>query len=223
MASAAVIDEDGCVCEAVGEGRLTHLEKLVPIIDKALADCGKKLSDIEGIAVSRGPGSFTGIRIGVATAKALGQALGLRIAEVPSLYAAALGANKFEGIICVVLDARRSQVYAAAYSCAFGELEEILPEGAYDVPQVTEAVKEKGPVYFIGDGVFVREIREELEREVGEQAFFGHEELRVQRADSVAIIGSEIFEAGGAVSYAEARPEYLRVSEAERKAGLKSS
>ena len=158
VASAAVIDEDGCVCEAVGEGRLTHLEKLVPIIDKAVSDCGMTLDDIGGIAVSRGPGSFTGIRIGLATAKALGQVLGLKIAEVPSLYAAALGANRFEGLICVVLDARRSQVYAAVYDCRWGELTEIMPEGAYDVEAVTEILNDKDqPVYFLGDGIFVKE------------------------------------------------------------------
>ena len=217
VASAAVIDDDGCVCEVVGEGRLTHLEKLIPLVDKALEDCGKTLNDIEGIAVSRGPGSFTGIRIGVATAKALAQVLGLEVAEVPSLYAAALGAARFEGIICVVLDARRSQVYAAAYECRWGELTEILPEKAYDIREVADAVKNKGPVYFLGDGIFIDEIRSVLENEVGGEAFFAHEETRVQRADSAAVVGSEIFAAGKAVSYSEAKPEYLRISEAERK------
>lgn len=217
MASAAVIDDDDCVLEVVGEGRLTHLEKIIPIIDRALADCDKSLDDIDAVAVSRGPGSFTGIRIGVSTARALAQARGLPVVEVPSLYAAALGVSDFEGVICPVLDARRSQVYAAAYRCHWGELTEILPEGAYSPEEVAEAVAGMGPVFFLGDGIYIEEIRRVFEEKVGMDAFFSHEERRVQRAEAVAVIGKELFLEGRAVSYAAAQPVYLRKSEAERK------
>ena len=217
MASAAVIDDDDCVLEVVGEGRLTHLEKIIPIIDRALADCDKSLDDIDAVAVSRGPGSFTGIRIGVSTARALAQARNLPVVEVPSLYAAALGVSGFEGIICPVLDARRSQVYAAAYESHWGELTEILPEGAYYPEEVAEAVSGRGPVFFLGDAVYIEEIRSLFEERVGLNAFFSHEERRVQRAEAVAVIGKDLFNEGRAVSYGSAQPVYLRKSEAERK------
>ena len=216
-ASAAVIDSDECVHEVKSEANMTHLQNLMPLIEQALEDCGLSLKDIGGIAVSRGPGSFTGIRIGMATAKGLAQVLQVPVAEVPTLKAMSMNGWNFGGIVCPVLDARRSQVYAAAYVFEEDEMKELLPEGAYDPQAVVDAVAGKGPVLFMGDGIGNPKIRTILEEGVGPEAFFAPEEKRFQTAEMVAVLGLEIFREGGAVSYSEAQPEYLRKSEAERK------
>lgn len=221
FASTAVIDNDECVHEAVDKGNFTHLQRLIPLVDQVLEECGMKLEDIDGIAVSRGPGSFTGIRIGMSTAKALAQALGVRVAEVPTLKAMSMNFWNFGGIVCPVLDARRNQVYSAAYCFEDDEQKEVFPEGAYAVEEVTDRLKGKGPVIFIGDGTGVEDIRRKLEECIGRDAFFASEEKRIQTAEMVAVLGLEIHKAGKAVSYAEAKPEYLRKSEAERNLELK--
>ncbi len=217
MASAAVIDGDECVHEVRSEANMTHLQNLMPLIEQVLADCDLKKEDIDGIAVSRGPGSFTGIRIGMATAKGLAQVWKVPVAEVPTLKAMSMNGWNFGGVVCPVLDARRSQVYSAAYIFEEDEMKELLPEGAYDPQQVIDAVAGRGPVLFMGDGVGNPKIRKALEEGVGREAFFAPEERRLQTAEMVAVLGLEIFREGKAVSYAQAQPEYLRKSEAERK------
>ena len=217
MASAAIIDSDECVHEVRSEANMTHLQNLMPLIDQVLADCDLKKEDIGGVAVSRGPGSFTGIRIGMATAKGLAQVWKVPVAEVPTLKAMAMNGWNFGGIVCPVLDARRSQVYSAAYTFEEDEMKELLPEGAYDPQAVIDAIAGKGPVLFMGDGISNPKIRAALEEGVGREAFFAPEEKRFQTAEMVAVLGLEIFRAGKAVGYAEAEPTYLRKSEAERK------
>jgi len=221
FASAAIIDGDEFVHETVAEGRMTHLQNLIPLVDKVLEECDMKLSDIDGIAVSRGPGSFTGIRIGVSTAKALAQALGIKIAEVPTLKAMAMNGWNFGGVVCPVLDARRNQVYSAAYTFEGDDQVELLPEGAYELEKVIDAVKDRGPVLFMGDGVNNDSIKGALEEAIGREAFFAASDIRIQTADMVAVLGLEMFREGRAVSYVEAQPEYLRKSEAERNLEIK--
>ena len=217
MASAAIIDSDEGVHEVRSEANMTHLQNLMPLIDQVLADCDLKKEEIGGVAVSRGPGSFTGIRIGMATAKGLAQVWKVPVAEVPTLKAMAMNGWNFGGIVCPVLDARRSQVYSAAYTFEEDEMKELLPEGAYDPQAVIDAIAGKGPVLFMGDGISNPKIRAALEEGVGREAFFAPEEKRFQTAEMVAVLGLEIFREGKAVSYAEAEPTYLRKSEAERK------
>ncbi len=221
LASAAIIDNDECVHEVVSEMGMTHLRNLIPLVDEVLSDCDMKLSDIDGIAVSRGPGSFTGIRIGVTTAKALAQVLGVKVAEVPTLEALAMNFWNFDWIICPILDARRNQVYSAAYKFDGENQHEIYPEGAYQLEEVIEKLRGKGPVIFSGDGVSNESIRAQIEDALGKDAFFASPLKRVQTAEMVAVLGLEIHKAGKAVSYFEAQPEYLRKSEAERNLELK--
>ena len=217
MASAAIIDSDECVHEVRSEANMTHLQNLMPLIDQVLEDCDLKKDDIGGVAVSRGPGSFTGIRIGMATAKGLAQVWKVPVAEVPTLKAMAMNGWNFGGIVCPVLDARRSQVYSAVFEFRGDELVELLSEGAYDPQAVIDAVAGKGPVLFMGDGISNPKIRTILEEGIGREAFFAPEEKRFQTAEMVAVLGLELFREGKAVSYAEAEPTYLRKSEAERK------
>ena len=132
-ASAALIDEYGKVAEESSQGTLNHLQQLVPMIERLLEKENVKKSELTAIAASQGPGSFTGIRIGVSTARALSQALEIPAIPVPTLKAFAYNAEGYSGIICPVFDARRSQVYAGAYMWHGGEILELVAGAAYDL------------------------------------------------------------------------------------------
>ena len=221
FASVAIIDDDEWIHEVVSEGGFTHLQNLIPMVEQVLEECDMKLDQIDGLAVSRGPGSFTGIRIGVSTARALAQALEIPVAPVPTLQAMAMNFWNFQGIVCPVLDARRNQVYSAAYLCDGETQTELYPEGAYSLEEVMERLRNRGPVLFMGDGLNSPEIKGRLEESMGQEAFFAAPEKRIQTAEMVAVLGLEIHKAGRAVSYLETQPEYLRKSEAERNLELK--
>lgn len=120
--SVATIDEEGKVREEKADEGFNHLTNLMPLIDKITKENALAPEDAAAIAVSRGPGSFTGIRIGVSTARALAQALGLKAVAVPTLESFVYHAPEFKGAICPIFDARRSQVYGGAYAwCDSGE------------------------------------------------------------------------------------------------------
>ena len=214
FASAAVLDQKGVCTEVISDGELNHLQNLLPMIEEALSKSGLGLKDIEGLAVSRGPGSFTGVRIGVSTVKALAQALGIEIAQVPTLFAMAYGMRNHEGVICPILNARRNQVYSAAYRFLENGEEEIFPEGAYEIEDLAAFLRPFEKVLFLGDGI--EEFQETLVKLLGDRVCFAAPEERMQRASSVVEIGKRIHLAGNSVDYVTAEPEYLRKSEAER-------
>ena len=114
-ASVAIINEEGKIAEKVSDSVLNHLQNLMPMTKELLDEQGLSIGDMTAIAASQGPGSFTGIRIGVSSARALAQVTGIETVAVPTLKAFAYNAPDFDGLICPVFDARRSQVFAAAY------------------------------------------------------------------------------------------------------------
>ena len=114
--SVAIIDELGRVKEASSKGTMNHLQFLMPLTKQLLTDCQLQLDDINVIAVSAGPGSFTGIRIGVSSARGLAQVLGCKVTPVETLKAFAYHVPDYKGIICPIFDARRNQVYGGAYA-----------------------------------------------------------------------------------------------------------
>lgn len=225
FASVAVLDRDGRCTEVVSDGELNHLQNLLPMVEEVLSKSGLEKTDLDALAVSRGPGSFTGVRIGVSTVKALAQVLGIEIAQVPTLFAMAYGMRHYRAVICPILNARRNQVYSAAYCFKDEDLEvEIFPEGAYGIEEVAaflEVFEIEGydKVLFMGDGV--EEFREKVVELLGDKAIFAAPEERIQRASSVAEIGKRICLAGESVDYVTAEPEYLRKSEAERNLEMK--
>ena len=213
-ASAAVFCEGKECVEVISDGSLNHLQRLLPMVDEALKKSGLSLDDITGLAVSRGPGSFTGIRIGMTTVKALAQVLGVRIAQVPTLFAMAYGMKNRKEAVCPILDARRDQVYSAAYLFEDGQQKEIFPEGAYSLDEVVTFLEPYGSVLFMGDGV--KPFGEQLIGKMGSRAQFAPMEERMQSASAVAEIGYKMHRFGETVDYVTAEPEYLRKSEAER-------
>ena len=213
---------------------LSHLRDLVPLTEKLLSRLHVAKSALSHIAVSAGPGSFTGIRIGVTTARALGQALNLPVIAVPTLDAftykertanpvgAGGAAGDEEPVVCAILNARRGQVYGKIEGwlpgcpCMLTDVLEILksPDGP---------VKKAGrPVLFFGDGIDAYEgrILEELGdagMEPGREFFFAPKEIRYQSADAVGRLAFKLARAGEGSHYGDVHPDYMRKAEAEQK------
>lgn len=217
--------EDGIV-ELVNQTHYSHLEEIAPMVKEILKTAGIGPEDLDAIAVSRGPGSFTGIRIGMATAKGFAQVWDKPVICVPTLASFAFSdaaESGFEGIpsgtellICPLFDARRSQVYAGVY--APGCKDALLPDAAYDVPDYLaklSALCTPGRVcLFFGDGC--DPYRETLENS-GLPHVFAPQEHRFQRAYAVLDLALQLYEEGQLTDCYHAQPEYLRLAEAERK------
>lgn len=202
FASVAVLKEvDGKyeIFEKQGDKKLSHLQKLIPLIDELLSESELSIDNVSHLAVSQGPGSFTGIRIGMATAKALGQALDLPLVSVPSLKALARNAGSFSGLICPVLDARREQVYCGGYIQTDEGYQAVIEDGARSMDEFLKLVQaycqENGTeVIFLGDD------------------FDNH-----QKASSVALEALAMINKGQVLNFDEVKPVYLRQAEAQRK------
>ena len=227
--------EEG-ILELVNHTDYSHLEEIAPMVKEILAAARFEPEDLDAIAVSRGPGSFTGIRIGMATAKAFAQVWEKPIVCVPTLASFAFGDydwEDFKGIaaqdpafdphrllICPLFDARRSQIYAGVYApfCA----EALLAGAAYDVPEYVErlaALAGSHPgaaAVFFGDGCDVPAIRAALEGS-GIPHVFAPKTHQFQRAASVLELAFALYAAGALSDCYGAEPEYLRLAEAERK------
>ncbi len=215
-ASVAVINEEGKVFEKSSDAVLNHLQHLMPMTQELLREAGLQLGDMTAIAASQGPGSFTGIRIGVSSARALAQVTGIETIAVPTLKAFAYNMPEFEGLICPVFDARRSQVYAGAYKWTDGEIEEIVEGAAYALDEFLEKTEAAGlPRMFFGDGIKAYADRFEEEE-------IAPENIRFQLASSAAKLAKNMYEDGQAVHYEDLKPNYMRKAEAERKLEEKS-
>ncbi len=216
FASVALIDEKGDISEKKNGGGMNHLTELIPMTEALLAEEGLSMADVSAVAASRGPGSFTGIRIGVSTARALAQAAGIPCVPVPTLETFIYNSDEPDGaVICPLFDARRSQVYAGAFA-ADGNA--VVPGGAYMLEEYAELLRgvsvSNDDIVFFGDGA--DRFGEELAA-----AFPGSrtapEEERYQTAASVARLALGIYEAGRVTRYDEFVPDYMRKAEAERK------
>lgn len=215
VASVAILTDDIITAEYTVNHKVTHSQTLLPMIDEVCRMTETEPESFDAIAVSGGPGSFTGLRIGSATAKGLGQALGVPLIHVPTLDAMAYNMYGTDMLICPVMDARRSQVYTGIYSFESGTLKIHRQSSAMAIEGLMEELDGIcRRTVFIGDGIPV--FREFID----ERARFEHEfapaGINRQRASSVALLGAEYFAAGKTVSAAEHLPDYLRVSQAER-------
>ena len=196
--SAAIIDENGEIIFDKTEGAMNHLQRLLPMTEALMKRADVALCDISCIAVSAGPGSFTGIRIGVSTARALSQAMRVPCIPVPSLQAFVYNMDEPGGMACPVLDARRGQVYAGAfYLDGNSEIREAVNGGAYDYDEFMELVKKSA------EAAGIEDLR-----------FFGDGD---QTAASVAKAALELYRRGMQCGYDELKPMYMRKAEAERK------
>lgn len=186
----------------------THSQTLMPMTENMLKSVGVGFDKLDRVAVTSGPGSFTGVRIGVAAAKGLGYALGVPCVGVSALHAIALGLTGFEGVICAVMDARRSQFYNALFSVKGGKPVRITPDRAVSAEELeTELLSYNEKIYLAGDGAeLAARTFERVSPELAPPA------LRFPKASSVCIASSEY----EAVTAAELMPVYLRLPQAER-------
>jgi tRNA threonylcarbamoyladenosine biosynthesis protein TsaB len=211
-ASVAVAREDALLSEITANHQKNHSLVLMPMVEEALERAGAALADLDVISVSAGPGSFTGVRIGVTTAKSLAHALGVPVSPVSTLAALAMNVPHAVCPVCPIMDARRGQVYTALYRVT-GFPETLMEPEALALEEWVMRLP-AGPILFVGDGVPV--CRESLRELMGERALIAPPGAWVQRASSVARLGLQLYGAGGSLSYLEALPIYLRKSQAQQ-------
>lgn len=215
VASAAIADEKNIIAEFTVNNKQTHSQTLLPMIEKVVDMSGIEIEQIDAIAIAAGPGSFTGLRIGSATAKGIGLALKKPVVSVPTLEGLAYRVSVFDGIICPIMDARRNQVYTGIYKMDKGNLVCLSEQKAVDIHEIMEELeKYDEKVIFLGDGVEVQ--RETIEKEFKKEYCFAPIHLSKQSAAAVAVLGDIYFNQGKAEDAAEHKPIYLRKSQAER-------
>ncbi len=223
VAGVAVVEDDILLGEYTTNYKKTHSQTLLPMLDELKKMIELDLDSIDAIAISKGPGSFTGLRIGAATAKGLGLALKKPLVEVPTLAGMAYQLFACDSLICPIMDARRNQVYTGIYrfetkDCqgeAKRSLSETKEQCAIDIRELIDELNGMGQsVVFLGDGVAVYE---KTIREFCKVPYtFAPAGMNYQRAASVATLGAIYFAEGKSIDAALHQPEYLRKSQAER-------
>lgn len=209
----ALLDDDRLLGEITLNIAITHSERLMSAVDRLLADCGLAPADLDGLAVSVGPGSFTGLRVGLATVKALAMALDLPVAPVPTLDALAARLPFADAPVCPIIEARKGEVYLSLYRWSGSGMERQWDYLA--LPPEAAAARLEAPVIVLGDGV--EACRPYLAR-LGPGL---REAEPVHSLPSPAVVGSlgyAILAAGGGIPAERLTPLYLRPSEAELKA-----
>ena len=223
VASVAVVEKDGeetsTIAEYTVNYKKTHSQTLLPMLDEIAHMTELDLNTVDAIAVAGGPGSFTGLRIGSATAKGLGLALKKPLIHIPTLEGLAYNLWGTDKIVCPIMDARRGQVYTGIYTFVNGEMQVIQEQCAISVEELAGRLKEECKKYgkkvvLLGDGVPV--YREKVQEILQRQCEFAPASCNRQRAACVAVLGQSLAAAGKTVSSDDFAPEYLRMSQAER-------
>ncbi len=221
VASVAVMEDKKLLGEYNVNNGLTHSKNLMPMLTELMKTLGLKPSDIDIYAASIGPGSFTGIRIGVTSIKAMAYATGKPVVSVPTLDALAYNAEGFDGVICPIMDARNNQVYTAAYRYEDGRQVRLTEYMGVPVPELVEILKGMdSKITFLGDGVYVH--RDFLSGSLLDKCFFVPEINMMQRGASVAYAAFNDALEGKLQDAFSMLPFYLRKSQAERELENKS-
>lgn len=219
VATVAVVEDDLLVAEYTICHKKTHSQTLIPMLDEIKKMVELDLSTIDAIAITKGPGSFTGLRIGCATAKGLGLALECPLVPIPTVDALAYNMYGSNALICPLMDARRDQVYTGLYHFE-------KKDGAYemvcDLEQCAISIEEilaivntfEMDVIFLGDGVPV--YKEKIEAMCQVDFTFAPAGFNRQKASSVGALGMKYYQQGNYVSAEKMEPDYLRLSQAER-------
>ena len=213
-ASVALLDEKKLLGESYQNTGLTHSQTLMVMAEDLLKQCGKTVSDVTAVAVAEGPGSFTGVRIGVAAAKGFAWGGELPCYGVSTLEAMAENLGIYQGYVCPCMDARRSQVYNALFYVNQGQIQRIKEDRAIALADLKkELLTLEGPIFLVGDGASLA--YNTLSAEV--PALVPPPEHRLhQRATGVAILAAKKISAGEVGDGNALAPNYLRLSQAER-------
>lgn len=214
-ASVAVLTDGILEAEYTVNNKLTHSQTLLPMIDEVSGMINLDTAGLDAIAIAAGPGSFTGLRIGSATVKGLGLALDKPVVEVPTCDALAFNLYRTRGLICPMMDARRSEVYTGIYKFDGDEFVTVMEQIPLPVAKLAAELNRLGQeVTLVGDGVPV--YLDRLKELLTVPFYVAPAHLSRQRAGAVAALGARLFAAGKAVPAADHVPTYLRLSQAER-------
>ncbi len=212
--SAAIHDGQRLLAESYQNSGLTHSQTLMVMAQDLLASCGKTAADVTHLAVAAGPGSFTGVRIGVAAAKGFAWGAQLPVYGVSTLESMALGLGISEGCVCACMDARRNQVYNAIFLAKNGVLTRVRSDRAISVEELkAELMQYQAPIWLVGDGAALvhKALSDTLLSPI-----LPPEHRRHQRASGVALAAVAAMDRGESTDGAALQPNYLRLSQAER-------
>lgn len=213
-ASVALLEENRLLGESYQNTGMTHSQTLLVMAEDLLKQCGKTVSDITAVAVAAGPGSFTGVRIGVAAAKGFAWGAALPCYGVSTLEAMAESLGIWEGYLCPCMDARRSQVYNALFYVNQGKLERIREDRAISLEDLKTDLQDRdGPIFLVGDGAVLTD--KTLSAEIPNLVLPPEHRLH-QRAVGVALVAAKQIAAGLPGDGNTLTPNYLRLSQAER-------
>ena len=225
VASVAIVQDDVIIAEYTMNHKKTHSETLLPMIDEIVKTSETKLEELDASAIAAGPGSFTGLRIGAATAKGLAMAVDKPIIPIKTCEGLAFNMWGAEGLVCPIIDARRNQVYTGLYRVK-GNVEVILEQQPMDIHELIEYINdyskqreasEGGPaegVTFLGDGVAI--YQDVIWKEIDIPCQMAPAIMNRQRGASIASYGELLYKEGATINADDFAPEYLRKSQAER-------
>jgi tRNA threonylcarbamoyladenosine biosynthesis protein TsaB len=212
--SVALLDNTRLLIEINARSETTHSARLLRTVDFILKANGLEIKDIEGFAVAAGPGSFTGIRIGLSTVKAFAFASGKPVAPVSTLAALVLKLQESRGhLLCPLLDAKKGEIFAALFESRGKEFKEIIPQDAYAPDRFFSLLPAHRVIFFIGNGVEV--YKDKILAYLKDKARFSSRSLFI--APEVGVIGYDLLKKGRGVSAEALEPLYFRRSQAEEK------
>ena len=212
--SAALHDGKALLAESVQNSGLTHSQTLMVMAEDLLKVCGRTAADVTALAVAAGPGSFTGVRIGVSAAKGFAWGAEKPVYGVSTLESMARWLGVWSGYVCCCMDARRNQVYNAIFRVENGELKRISEDRAVALSDLKEELQHlDGPIYLVGDGAALA--HKTLSQDIP-NLILPPEHRRHQRASGVALAALAAMDRGESADGAALQPNYLRLSQAER-------
>lgn len=215
VASVAVAEEGNLLAEYTVNYKKTHSQTLLPMLDEIVKMLELDLHTIDAIAIAKGPGSFTGLRIGSATAKGLGFALGKPLVEIPTVDGLAYNLWGSRDVVCPLMDARRNQTYTGLYEFVDGKMQVIREQCAVGIDEIVANINQLNrPVVFLGDGVPV--FNDYIQENCKVPFSFAPAHMNKQRGAAVAALAFLYVQEGKVQTAAGHRPDYLRLSQAER-------
>ena len=212
-AAGTALMEDGVLLgESYQNAGITHSRTLLSMAQSLLECCGKTPADVTAVAAAAGPGSFTGIRVGVAAAKGFAFGRNIPCCGVSTLEAMALSLGEWQGTVCPVMDARRNQIYNAVFQMDCGKCIRIREDRAISIQEFREDLQNfPDPIFLVGDGSLLC-----YNQLLDSRLILPPEHRRQQRASGVALAAGRMLEQGLACDGAALVPNYLRLSQAER-------
>ncbi|MEG0692838.1 MAG: tRNA (adenosine(37)-N6)-threonylcarbamoyltransferase complex dimerization subunit type 1 TsaB [Oscillospiraceae bacterium] len=214
VTSVAVVDENGILAEFNSDTKLTHSQALMPMIE-AMLSCSKlSLEDIDGFACAVGPGSFTGLRIGIGAIKGLAYGKNKPCVGISTLDGLTYNLKGFDGIVCAAMDARCNQVYTSISESSKDGLTALHDDCAISIDELADLLKSyKKNIFFVGDGANLcyNRLKQKLDNII-----LSSELVKYQRASSIGFLALEKLKNGQAVTASKLMPVYLRLPQAQR-------